>query len=358
MATQAQCDKCGELNPTDASFCLICGAYLGWDQPGGAPPEETRGRTPAQAVPAEPAAPPSAGSTRPTQPLTPVDTEAMVAAPRQPSATRSAPLSPCPSCGHRNEPSRRFCGRCGTPLGAAPTTVPQQRSMPASAGSSFWGWWRRTAQERAARGAYRRSLPLLYRWRRVVLTLVTLVVLGAVVTVLAGNPVEWGKQRWYDVTGKTEPIEKVTARAVPPGSAVPHFDAKGVVDGSRFTAWATSWSPRRDEQAHACGGDQRSAVLLTWSHPVRVRALEIRAGLRKSTARTQQARPRRIDVIGGGQCSHPELVDTPRWQPVSFDSQQDVSSILVTVERVFPPQTKPHIPLVAITDIRVLARPR
>ena len=66
----------------------------------------------------------------------------------------------CPSCGTINPDTRRFCSHCGYAFfygGLDPYAG--YYTSPAS----------QAAQDRAARKAYRRSLPPLYRWRRVII---------------------------------------------------------------------------------------------------------------------------------------------------------------------------------------------
>ena len=73
----------------------------------------------------------------------------------------------CPTCGRVNPGTRRFCSRCGYSF--VSFEAPDPYAMTGSWGAS------EAAQDRAARREYRRSLPPLYRWRRVLIGVLVLV---------------------------------------------------------------------------------------------------------------------------------------------------------------------------------------
>ncbi len=78
MANTIRCERCGDENPTDARFCIDCGASL---------------------------------------------------APAATGQTTRLPGVPCPTCQSNNPESARFCVVCGTGL-VAGTVTPQPRPAP------------------------------------------------------------------------------------------------------------------------------------------------------------------------------------------------------------------------------------
>ena len=366
MATEAQCGACGESNPSDSAFCLFCGVYLGWDEAGQGP---------------SPAAPSSSGATRDETADAPAPAPAPADRPKgkaqrqggsqQPNPSPAAPTAPtaqpqqratqpattraCPSCGHLNDAGRRFCGRCGFVLMAASahTARPQTTQPPTR------GWWflRRDPGERAARRAYRRSLPLLYRWRRVLVALVVLLLLGGLASVTGRNPVSWAKGRWEAWTADLQEIPDVTATARPPRSVAPTFSAASATDGDPKTAWATRW-PRSQVPASQCGGAAGIGSLeLTWAVPTLVDAIEVRAGLHsKADTRNNLFQPTRIDVEIGGRCVTFPLDRKSGWQRTELDVEAEVQTVTVRVAQVSPNKAEPLIPNVAISEIRLLTK--
>lgn len=355
MVAEAQCDACGETNPADSAFCLFCGTYLGWDQRAPAAPDE------APPPSSQPPAPPETAS-GPTP--TPAPPPAPVAPPPAPTA-RVEPVPArvedrrrgCPSCGHLNDPDRRFCARCGSVL--APATAAERPSTGGAAPppAGWWWWSRGDPRERAARRAYRRSLPPLYRWRRVLIGLLTVLVLGTVALFLRGDPVGTVKGVWYDVTDAKRPVEELTAGEVPPGSAVEGSGASGAVDGDPDTSWATAWRGGNDS-ADGCTSGAAGGLRLRWQGPAEVRELRILAGLARGTERTQQFRPRALAVRHAGTCQRVRVADRPGWQTVELEPLEDAEAMTVTVVDAFDPRNTPAIPRVALREIEVLTRPR
>jgi hypothetical protein len=150
-----RCSKCGTLNKADASFCSECNAYLEWsgeklddategaavpeqpaqtpqeaageDAPGSAPAETTPAHQKPRAGEATTAATPSPTAVRPpppsTQPQARKPERASASAAPKPKAVPPAKADRpkpgdliCPDCGTGNDPTRKFCRRCGHSL--------------------------------------------------------------------------------------------------------------------------------------------------------------------------------------------------------------------------------------------------
>jgi hypothetical protein len=96
------CSNCGTANVPGDAFCVNCGSFLDWSGQA----EHDAGPAPAAS-----AAVPAADS-------------ATVSAPK-PSAAQDRSAQPgdliCANCGEPNDPSRKFCRRCGSSLATAST---------------------------------------------------------------------------------------------------------------------------------------------------------------------------------------------------------------------------------------------
>jgi hypothetical protein len=128
--------------------------------------------------------------------------------------------------------------------------------------------------------------------------------------------------------------------------------------GPRQEAWATAW-PAGTEASPDCGVSQAAGkVVLTWDDATRVRGLDVWAGLGSTNKdRGYQFLPKRLDVVYDGGCVRLDLEETPDRQRLSFDTETEVSSLLVSVGDVYPNSANPAIELVAIGGIEVLHQP-
>jgi hypothetical protein len=338
VATDDQCSACGERNPPGSAFCLFCGTYLGWNEPGQGPEQESAATQPG--VTHEGAGTESTSVTTPR--------------PAPPPPVETVAGTPCPRCGQPNTPERRFCSRCGYTLAAAQTGLTQRRPPPRRV-----GWWARLTrpEERRARREYRRSLPAFYRWRRVIVTLGLVVVVALVLGLTGNNPVGYVRNWWHDRTADLHAIGNVTATADPPGSVAPSYDAADLTN-PRKGAWATAW-PLQRLAPMSCGTTAAHAgrIVLSWNRPRRVRELDVWAGL-AGAGRMNQSRPKKLDVsYGADGCTRLSLLDTADRQQLSFDSGTVVKRLVISVGAVYPPTATPHQPLVAIGGIQVMYRP-
>jgi hypothetical protein len=379
MASDRVCDVCGEQNPAGTTFCQFCGNYLGWDAV--AEPEEpqrdeatTSQQSDARPSPvdaptqqaAPPPEPPRADTPTTQHDGVPVaSAEATPAAPsvaaprdRTTGVLRAAESGVCPSCGRENEPTRTLCARCGYVLGPATTrakpTVTRRRDT----------WWSRLfdPQDRAARRAFRHSLPAKYWWRRAIFALLGVLVVGGLAAfLLTRDPVQWASETWFDVRGITDEVPDVQAAASPPDSDKLDFEAGNAVDSDLDSAWATEWTndtPNADECGDARGV---GALELTFPAPVELRGLQLSAGLAEDDSdRLRHFRPQEIDVTtSDGTCSRLELQDTPGTQQLDLTRNVEVTGVTLTIASAYAPEgSQPSRDLVSIRDVEVRQRPR
>jgi hypothetical protein len=186
------------------------------------------------------------------------------------------------------------------------------------------------------------------------------VLVGGLLVFLTGNPVSTLTGLWYYVTDEKPPIEDVTATAAPQGSVAAGFAVAGVLDGRPETAWATGWSDTGRPPDGCAPNGAAGQVVLRWQGDAEVRGIEVRAGLAaEQRDRAQQYRPRTLAVrYGEDGCTTVDLENEPGWQPRDLELDQEVDTLTVAVVAAYPPEATPGMELVAIQDLRVLARPR
>lgn len=348
------CTGCGEPNPPGTQFCLFCGIYLGWDErDADAPPAARTGTGPARPAgeppPTDTTAPiPQRDATIPMERAT-----APAPAPAPPAQVATAAAVPtgrvCPSCGHENEPERRFCGHCGQVMATgAPARAAEPRRR---------GWWQRVmrSDSRVARRAYRRSLPPLYRWRRVGVTaLVGVLVVGGF-AVVGRDPVGWTMDRWYDVTNRLDPVGDVTAQALPESSVIGDHGPNGLLDLDPATAWVTGWTPTQDPPR--CGEGRGGRVVLAFPE-TRVRELHVLTGVTDASDRPLQHIPTRLDVqLPDGSCRTVTLERGPEVQEVAFDTGETVSRLTVSIGQTHTADDERVQDVAGLTQLTLLARP-
>lgn len=348
------CEACGEQNPAGSAFCVYCGVYLGWDE----------GEDEPQAGRSQPAAGPTVPATAPVtaQPQPDPGTQRIAA---ESPATPTAPIpvvpagqAPCPACGHPNPQTRRFCGRCGhalRPGGGGTMTAPRQ--------PQHRSWWQRFRDpvDRRARRDYRRSLPLLYRWRRVLIVALVIGLTIGIAYALGQDPVGWAKAKYYDVRDSVVVVEGIGFQAVPEGSTANGYDAAALGSAESDDAWATAWSPQAVVPAQACNGQKAATgtVRLALPGPERVRKLEIVSGLPEGdNDRPFQFRPSRLLVMyGEGGCTPIDLKDDSGVQTFAIDTGQPVSALTLAVAAAYPARADARQDLVALSGVTVYARP-
>ena len=277
------------------------------------------------------------------------------AAPPAYPAGQPVPGGPCPRCGRVNDPKLRFCGKCGLVLIADQAGV---AGAPARQPATQMGWWQRLwdSHDRAARRAYRRSLPPLYRWRRVLIVLVILVLGTGGAYALGRHPVRWLIERWYDLRNATEIVPGVQAKILPPQATAPGSDPAALTDGS-IASWAMVWKPK--QEGGSCGGAAGTGVIVLKVPSTRVREIEIAAGLpADDPVRQLQFRPKSIGIsFDGGVCRNFPLQDLAGPQTLEVDSQVPIRTIQIGVDVAYPAPADGQA-LLSITEVMVKTRPR
>lgn len=367
------CGDCGETNKPGTEFCLFCGAYLGWqpqENPAGADDvtevQPVQPPAPAQVPPvratqaAPPAAPVLAQPVRPPQPAQPESTarpEPARSTPQQsPVTSVMAPVPPpppsgCPTCGRAIDPARRFCGHCGEQLiwpgTSAPVTRPTQRST----------WWTRLwdSKDRVARRSYRRSLPPLYRWRRVIIAVLALGLVAGGLAVVGPSPRTFVKARLQDVRNDLDDMKGVTAEVIPSEASAPGSTPDALTDLSE-KAWQMPWTS--STQGSPCGETPTTAVIQLSFSRTRIREIDLWAGsLKKDPNRDLQFRPKSIWIAYANTCVSKDLEDLER-QTVIVDTKVAVDSLRIGVLTAYPPtQPAGMQEVLGFTEIVLRSRP-
>jgi len=281
------------------------------------------------------------------------DTVPLAAVPVQPiEPTRSG----CPVCGRVNEPDLRFCAKCGHTLASSASALSAQPSPLRS-------WWSRRfrSREAAARKAYRRSLPPLYRWRRVIIggSLIALLGAGAVVATqgesrAAGRArTNWVVTRWYDVTGNLARISPANALVIPPTTSDGGTDPRALTDQTKGE-WSLPWTALT--AAAKCSKAPEVPTVVLQIPSARVRALEFWPGLDEKRAEEQKAqfRPHAISVtFPDGRCESFLLNDSADPQLFIVDSRSPITTMELRIETAYP-AIKPEASMLSFTEVMPL----
>jgi hypothetical protein len=206
----------------------------------------------------------------------------------------------------------------------------------------------------AALAARRRSLPPLYRWRRVLIAILLLGLGVGGLYALDRHPMRWVIERWYDLRGTTVVVEGVQPKVDPATLQGP--DPAALTDGLK-ASWAMNWKPK--QEGASCGGAPGTGVIvLTIPAATRVREIDIAAGLPEDDpARLLQFRPKSIGIsFDGGFCRNFALTDVPGQQMIKVDSGVAVQTIRIGVDTTFPVPADGQAVL-SITEVVVKSRP-
>lgn len=362
------CEACGEANRPGSQFCSSCNSFLAWDRSVVARPDQHASAGGASAPVSGPATPPSsgAGAAPQTQPQNdpswnapppawgPVPDPYAAAAWDTPTVPQAAvdpgwagySESSCPNCGLQNTPDRRFCARCGYGFAS---------SMPAagSAGAGP-GFGNAAAQARAARKAYRRSLPPLYRWRRVIIGVLVAALAAAGFVVTGRDPVGVARAGWYALNKRYDKVAPVQASVEPPEATAPGSDVAALVDSS-VQEWTMTWQP---SAGASCGAAAGTGTIVLRFAPTRVRRIQILPGLDKSNPqRLLQPLPQAIGITFDDGICHPFTLTKKEEQLLTVDSRTATSTVRIGIGSTF--SAGPDAPpLVSITEIVVQAFPR
>jgi hypothetical protein len=299
-----------------------------------------------------------------------------------PAAALPPTESPCPRCGVVNAAALRFCRKCGLSL-KSPTLHDDGlgRPEPPAERLAWWRRWFRPAPNtrRAARAAYRHSLPLRYRLLRWVFALLGIGALVGGLTLIGQNPVGWVTARINDLQGSLVQVQGVQAYGEPAAgttgsgtatatTALPAPDsASNVLDNLSDTAWATAWSAQSqlNPAAAPCvppstpsAAGSPGSVLLVPANSLTVREISVAAGLSKDDSRRMlQWRPRTVQLaFSDGRCQQITLTDTDELQQHAIEPVQ-TTQIRLSVVDAYPPATDQPIDEVAISEIRLFQRP-
>jgi hypothetical protein len=245
----------------------------------------------------------------------------------------------CPICGTVNPGTRHFCSHCGYRF---------FDSDPGYAGYGDVPPKSQAAQDRAARKAYRRALPPLYRWRRVILV-VLLVALGLTAGLTLGrDPVGIVKAGWYSLTRQYVSVQGIHATVVPSKATARKSDPAALVDGTR-KALTVNWAPL---SASDCTAPEGTGVaVLTLDGPARIRLIQVASGLDKSNPQHDlQALPTLLGItFDDGKCNPVKLTNEEGQQEIFLDSKEAVSKVRISIAQAsVPPDGQPQASLTEV----------
>jgi hypothetical protein len=379
------CEVCGTSNPPGTEFCTNCNSYLAWDRsvlakPSGQPskpaPPSNQSTQPTQKEWAT-QPPPAGGPTGGYPNVGPADQAyasqgyvdpgyggqgyydggynqggyqggyypggAAGGAPtlEQPAYTDMS----CPNCGTINSGTRRFCTHCGYAF-FYNEADPYAGYYASSANQA--------AQDRVARKAYRRSLPPLYRWRRVIIGVLVVALLVAVAVLLHQDPVGIVKGAWYGMRQEYVWVKPVQAAVVPPEATAPKSDPAALVDESE-NEWTMNWAPTGESSCGPAPGT--GFIVLNLATPTRIRLIQIAPGLADSNPqRKLQPLPKVIGIaFDNGACHAETLTATPGQQEIKIDSGKPVTRVMIGIGSAYPAPNGQ--PLMSITEVILKAYP-
>jgi hypothetical protein len=162
-----------------------------------------------------------------------------------------------------------------------------------------------------------------------------------------------------DVRGTLVTVDPVVFAGTPP--LVATFPAAALGTAPLDDAWVTNWDPKKLASPAGCTGKAAAAgmVSLTFKDPVRVRRLDVRAGLPAANAnRELQFRPSVLLVMYEGKCTELQLKDSSDLQKLKLDTGVPVKQLLVAVGATYPGRADAAQPFTALTSLAVLSRPR
>jgi hypothetical protein len=252
----------------------------------------------------------------------------------------------CPSCGTINPGTRRFCSHCGYAFfyGAADPYSGYSYLSPAS----------QAAQDRAARKAYRRSLPTLYRWRRVIIAVLVVALVIVAAVLLRSDPVGIVKSAWHSLRQEYVWVKPVAVAVVPPKATARKSDPAALVDESE-NELTMNWTPTGES---SCGPAPGTGLVVITIPPTRIRLMQIASGLAESNPqRKLQPLPRVLGIaFDDGSCHPVNLSATPGQQEIKIDSEKPVTQVTIGISSAYPaPNAEPKI---SLTEVILKAYPR
>ncbi|HSU34261.1 MAG TPA: zinc ribbon domain-containing protein [Propionibacteriaceae bacterium] len=372
------CEVCGTANPPGTEFCTNCNSYLAWDRSVLVSPPTGRSK------PGPPAPNPPAPTNYPTPDAPTVDYANTGDPPGYPDPGYGAQGYPdqgyggqgypdqgypdqggyadqgyygggyapagdqsayadftCPTCGRVNPATRRFCSRCGYAFFSSEAPDPY-----AGTGGGWGG--SEAAQDRAARREYRRSLPPLYRWRRVIIGALVVILVGVGAVTVGRDPVGVVKGGWYTLKRQYLKVSPSQVQVVPPEATAANSDPAALVDGS-IVEWTMNWQP---SQEVTCGAAVGTGEIVLTFPPTRIRQVQIFAGLdRDNPQRNLQRLPKTMGLtFDNNPCQQITLTNTTDRQPFKIDSGKPVSQLRIGVASAFP-AAPDAAPFLSITEV-------
>jgi hypothetical protein len=364
------CESCGEPNPPGTEFCRNCNEFLAWDK-APADPQPTSTSVTASTVPVIPVTeqtvPIAQQQTVPTPVTvdqTSVDqsyadqgypdqtyvdqTYADQGYPDQGYVEQAYTEIACPTCGTVNPPTRRFCSHCGYSFVAAHGTDPY-------VDWSAWTPQAMAARDREAARAYRRSLPPLYRWRRVIIAVIVFALFIGLGVVARLGQVALAKDGYYRLSKKYVTVSGVQVMVNPTTASAPDSNPQSLVDSSR-QEWTMAWAPTGGSPS--CGAAPGTGTLIFTFPATRVRQLVIWPGLDAGNPQRElQLKPEGIGIgFPNGTC-YPATLDkggAPVRIPV--DSGEPVTQLRLGIASTHPasPDLKP---LISLTEVVIRSYP-
>lgn len=352
-----ECENCGTVNPAGTEFCTNCGNYLAWDrsdptkraaQPSTTAPVTAQPPKKEWTVQAPAAASPSSGH----QGYYDAGYNQGAYAPGTSGSSPSAPTMEqpasadvsCPYCGTINSGARRFCSHCGGQL----------YDPNAYAGYGYWPGPNK-AQDRAARKAYRRLLPPLYRWRGLIIGLVVVALLAAAAVALGRHPVDRATGAWYSLKGEYVWVKGVSVTVVPADATAANSNPAALVDESE-NEWTMNWAPTGDPPG-GCGPAQNTGYVILTFAPARIRLLQIAPGLAETNPqRALQPVPTKLSIVfdSGPTCITKQLSDKSGQQVIKIDSGKPVTQMMIGISAATTGKPQPQI---SITEVILKAYP-
>jgi hypothetical protein len=353
------CSDCGEQNEEGSPFCVRCGVFLEW--------EGERTKTPAGAAvsgeaqdenadsallgsagvlrggPDFVAAAPQDGGLAPLpapgqgpDPVTGQRVRRGIARPATSTAAAPAGSQICGSCGMPNQPTRRFCAKCGFSLVDAKVIRKA-------------AWWRRAFGRERVYAAGTRIRPGTGRKKFRGATR-----LGVVLALVAGGGILAGPQRGLVERGihfvQNKAAGPIQVRLVTPkaSGASGKQSAQLAFDGAKNTFWA---APRAGKGATAV-----PYLTGSFAAPVKLVAFGIYPGVSEETPKfVAGPRPAEIEVTvttgTGPVVKRFPLEDVPKSQQFDF-AVNDARSIQIAVIRSKAPS---RTVLTAIAELEFFA---
>jgi hypothetical protein len=215
--------------------------------------------------------------------------------------------------------------------------------------SGSWGASSEAAQDRAARREYRRSLPPLYRWRRVLIGALVLVLATVGGLALRRDPIGIVQGGWYSLRGQYLKVSPIQVRVEPAEATAAKSDPAALVDGS-VVEWTMNWAPTQES---ACGPAAGTGVIVLNFPSTRIRQVQIYPGLANDNPqRALQPKPKNLGLsFNGGPCIPILLNDpsTPEMQKFPVDTGGPVSELRIGIGSAYP--VADAAPLISITEV-------